>query len=138
MRYVKIGSYQISIIFLVITLVAGILGSFAVALTYWWATRTIPYVVAEPLSITSFPSSLSTHPGENQTLDITIQNTANINYSVILNFILNDTQYQQTYISFSNATYIINPGSNSVTAWCATAKKAPPVQLSLTIEFHRE
>jgi hypothetical protein len=95
-------------------------------------------VVEEPLSITSFPSAISTHPGENITLEIVIENSANIYYSVILGFSVNDTVYQQTYMEFSNTTYTVGPGSNNITAWCAVAKKAPPVQLSLTIEFHRE
>jgi hypothetical protein len=137
MHYVTVRSYQISFILLLL-LAAIILGPIAIALTYMWATRTTTYVVEEPLSITNFPSALSTHPGENKTLNITIENNANIDYSVILNFILNDTVYQQTYVNFSNTTYTINPGSNNITAWCKTAKKAPPVQLSLTVEFHRE
>lgn len=136
MPYVTIRSYQLSLAFLLL-LIGAILGPIAIALTYMWAARTTIYVVDEPLSITSFPSAVSTHPGENQTLDITIENSANVDYLVILSFILNDTEYQQTYMSFSNATYTINPGLNNVTAWCATTKKAPPVQLSLTIEFHR-
>jgi hypothetical protein len=124
---------------LVLLLAACILGPIAIAITYMWATRTLTYIAEEPLSITSFPSTLSTHPGENSTLNVTINNNAYINYSVTLNFILNDTAYQQTYVSFSNTTYTIHPGSNSITAWCKTAKKAPPVQaLSLTAEFQRE
>lgn len=85
-----------------------------------------------------FPSGFNTQPGENKTLDITILNTANINYSVILDFILDDTAYQQTYMNFSNTTYTISPGFNYITAWCKTDEKAPSAQLSLTIEFHRE
>jgi len=137
MPHVTVRSYQVSLVFLLL-LAGGILAPITIALTYIWATRTTTFVVEEPLSITSFPNVLSTHPGENKTLDITIENAANINYSVILNFILNDTEYQQTYVSFSNTTYTIGPGSNSIAAWCEIAKKAPPVQLSLTVEFHRE
>jgi len=123
---------------LILILVTCVLGTIVVALTYMWATRVATYVVEEPLSITSFPSMISTHPGENETLNIAIENSANIGYSVMLIFTLNDTEYQQTYMSFSNTTYTINPGSNNITAWCMTAKKAPPVELSLTIEFYRE
>jgi len=137
MPYVNVRSYQVSLMLLLV-LAACIVGPIAIALTYMWATRTMTYVVDEPLSITSFPSSISTHPGENATLNITIENDANIVYSVVLSFSVNDTVYQQTYMSFSNATYTINPGLNNITAWCKTAKKAPPVQLSLTLEFHRE
>jgi hypothetical protein len=136
MPYVTFRSYQISFLLLLL-IAAGILGP-AVALTYMWATRTSTYVVEEPLSITSFPAAVSTHPGENQTLAIIIENNANIYYLVTLNFIVDDAGYQQTYMNFSNATYSISPGSNSITAWCTTAKKAPPAQLNLTIEFYRE
>lgn len=137
MPNVTVRSYQISLM-LVLLLAAGIFVPIAIALTYMWATRTTTFVVDEPLSITSFPSVLSTHPGENMTIDITIENIANINYSVWLNFGLNDTEYQQTYATFSNLTYTVSPGSNILTAWCEIAKKAPPTQLSLSVEFYRE
>ena len=133
----NIRSYQVSVM-LILLLVAAILGPIVAALTYIWTTRTTTFVVEEPLSITSFPSAHNTHPGENRTFDITIENNADTEYSVILNFILNDTEYQQTYMNFSSTTYTIKPGSNNITAWCETAKKAPPAQLSLTVEFHRE
>jgi hypothetical protein len=136
MPYVTFRSYQISFLLLLL-LAAGILGP-AIALTYMWATRTATYVVEEPLSITSFPSAVSTHPGENQTLEITIENNADSYYMVTLTFIVDDTGYQQTYMNFSHISYRIDPGSNSITAWCTTAKKAPPAQLNLTIEFYRE
>jgi hypothetical protein len=109
-----------------------------VALTYLWASRTLPYVVDEPLSITDYPSIIRTHPGENSTLNILIENSADVDYSVTLSFAVNNTIYQQTYMQFSNLTYTITPGSNSIAAWCVTDKKAPSVQLSLTIGFHRE
>ena len=134
---VTVRSYQISVMLLLLLAVA-VLGPIAIALTYIWATRSTTFVVEEPLSITSFPSMVSTHPGENITLDIAIENSADVDYSVILNFIVNDTEYQLTYMSFSNLTYTIEPGTNNITAWCEIAKKAPPVQLGLTIEFHRE
>ena len=137
MPYVTVRSYQVSLTLLLL-LVACILSPIVFALTYIWATRTTTFTIEEPLSITSFPSVFSTHPGENKTLDIIIENSASVDYSVILDFILNDTQYQQTYMNFSDTTYTIGPGLNNVTAWCLTAKKAPPSQLSLTIEFHRE
>jgi len=137
MPNITVRSYQVSFVFLLL-LAAGILGPITFALTYMWATRTTTLIVEEPLSITSFPDVFNTHPGENKTLDITIENTASIDYSVTLNFVLNDTAYQQTYLTFSNTTYTIVPGSNNIAAWCEIAKKAPPVQLSLTVEFNRE
>ncbi len=137
MRYFRFRSYQISLVF-VIMLVLAIVGPIAIALTYLWATRTVDFSVVEPLAITSFPSSFTTHPGENRTLNVTIVNTANVNYSVTLAFTLNDTNFQQQYATFSNYTYIIVPGTNNITAWVDTAKKASPTALSLTIQFFRE
>ena len=137
MPYVTVRSYQVSLM-LILILISCVLGPITIALTYMWATRTTTFLVEEPLTITSFPSAISTHPGENATLDITIENSANVEYLVTLNFVVNDTAYQQTYMSFSNITYTIVPGSNNVTAWWTTEKKTPPAQLSLTIEFHRE
>lgn len=137
MLYVTVRSHQLSLI-LILILEACIVGPIAFALTYMWATRVTTYVVEEPLLITSFPGVLNTHPGENETLNISIENSANIEYLVTLNFALNDTVYQQTYMNFSNTVYTIKPGSNNITAWCETSKKAPPAQLSLTIEFNRE
>ncbi len=137
MPNVTVRSYQISLIFMIL-LAAGILGPIAAALTYLWATRTTTFVVEEPLSITSFPNVVSTVPGQNNTLDMTIMNTADIDYLVTLSFILNDTVYQETYMNFSNTTYAIVPGSNNIVAWYETARKAPPAQLDLKVEFHRE
>ena len=136
MPYVTFRSYQISFLLLLI-LAACILGP-AIAFTYMWATHTSTFVVEEPLSITSFPSAISTRPGENKTLEITIVNSASVYYAVTLIFIVDDPAYQQTYMAFSNITYMINPGSNSITAWCTTTKKAPPATMDLTIEFYRE
>lgn len=137
MPSVTIRSYQVSIVFLLL-LAACILGPITLALTYMWATRNITLVIEEPLSVTNFPNVLSTHPGENKTLAITIENSASIDYSVTLDFIVNDTAYQQAYMTFSNTTYTIVPGTNNITAWCEIAKKAPPTQLSLTVQFSRE
>jgi len=110
----------------------------AAAATYIWTSKTIPFSVEEPLTVTYYPSTLDTHPGENITLDITIMNSANVDYVVILVFTLNDTTYQESYIEFSNYTYDIHSGSNQVQGWLQVDKKSPPVSLELTIEFHRE
>jgi len=109
-----------------------------VASTYLWATRTLPFVIEEPLSITDFPSAFNVHPGQNKTLDIEITNSANISYTITLNFALNDTAYQTLYVTFGNNTYNISAGINYIQAWCEVAKKAPPTSISLEIEFYRE
>lgn len=114
-------------------------GSVAFGATYFlWTSKTITISVDEPLSITGFPSSLHFHPGENDTLAITIQNSANANYSVSLTFALNDTDYQQSYVQFSNYTYVIKPGTNEIDAWIFVASDAPGGWHELTVDFYRQ
>jgi hypothetical protein len=136
MPYVSIRSYQVSV-WLVLLLAACIVAP-TIALAYLWTTRSATIAVEEPLLITSVPSVITTHPGENSTLTIIVENRADIDYSVWLSFAVNDTDYQQTYMQFSNLTYVAHPGSNNLTAWLVTDRKAPIAQLSLTIEFYRE
>jgi len=136
LRYVTVGNYQISaLLLLMIVLISPI----AFAATYYlWTTRTIPLSIDEPLSITDYPDSIHVRPGENKTLDISILNSASVNYSVTLVFTLNNTEYQESYVEFSNHTYSITPSVNHIRAWINVDKKAPPVWLSLTTDFYRE
>jgi hypothetical protein len=80
---------------------------------------------------------INTNPGENETLNVSMENSAKIDYLVTLNFVLNDTAYQQAYMNFSNMVYTIKPGSNDIAAWCEISKEAPPARLSLTVGFTR-
>lgn len=137
MHNVTVGRYQVSIMFLVV-LVAVIVGPIVVAATYLWASRIISFVVDEPLSVTDCPTGFRVHPGENRTLDVTIFNSANVDYSVILLFSLNDTVYQESYVVFSNYTYLVEPGSNDIQAWISIDKKAAPVNLEIHVAFYRE
>jgi len=135
MRNVTIGRYQVSVLLLLIITVAS---PIVFAAAYLWVVRTIPFSVDEPLSITDFPTSFHVHPGENKTLDITILNSADVNYSVTLVLALNDTAYQESYVILSNYTYNITPSTNHIRAWIFVDKKAPPAWLELQIDFHRE
>ena len=135
MRSVTIGRYQVSVILLLIVVVAS---PIVFAATYLYAIRTIPFSVDEPLSITDCPTTIHLHPGENKTLDITILNSATVNYSMTLSLALNDTTYQESYVTFSNYTYNITPSTNNIKAWIFVDKNAPPAWLELTIEFYRE
>ena len=136
LRYVMIRGYQVSATMLIaaILLVSVAIGAGA----YLWATRTIPVSVEEPLAVTNYPVTISTHPGENMTLNITITNSASVDYAVTLRFALNDTTYQQTYVQFSNYTYTIVPGSNQIQGWLKVAGNAPPADLELSVQFQRE
>ncbi len=136
MRYVTIGSYQVS--FLLLTAVLVVSPVVLAASYYLWASRTIHFSVDEPLSITDYPSSIHLHPGENETLNLTIMNAATVNYSVTLTFALNDTAFQESYVTFSNNTYHITPSTNHIMAWMLVDKKAHPALLDLTVDFYRE
>lgn len=137
LRYVTISRYQVSTILLIASVLVVVTGA-TLAATYFWASRTVPFSVEEPLTVATYPTTLDTHPGENITLDITIMNAADINYSVTLVFTLNDTTYQQSNVEFSNYTYNIVPGSNPIQAWLKVDRKAPPASMELTIDFLRE
>jgi hypothetical protein len=132
---IRIGGYDVSIILFI--LIGALLGTIAAA-TYMWSTQTVNVRVEEPLTVTTFPTALQTHPGENLTLDITIENTATVTYTVTLTFTLNDTTYQTNYVTFSNNTYTVNPGTNNLTAWMKTEKKAPPTDIQVATQFYRE
>ena len=135
MRYITLGSYQISALLLLILLATP----FALGATYYlWSVRNVSFSVDEPLAVSNFPLPFQVHPGENITLEITIINSAPIDYSVVLMFSLNDTMYQQSYVTFSNLTYTILPNTNLLQAWMVIEKKAPPTYLELTVNFYRE
>jgi hypothetical protein len=136
MLYVTIRSHQVSLV-LILILEVCIVGPIAFALTYTWETEVTQSAATGPLSITSFPSVINTNPGENETLNISMENSANISYMVKLYFVLNDTAYQQAYMNFSSTVYTISPGSNNITAWCETSREALPARLSLTVGFTR-
>ena len=135
MRYVTIGTYQVSIILLVAILIAA--STAAGGAYYMWASQTMTLSVEEPLSITDFPSSLNVHPGENRTLTITVLNSATVNYSVALVFTLNNTLFQESYTTFSNYTYNVTSGANQLQAWIAVSQRAHAATLSLTVDFLR-
>jgi uncharacterized membrane protein len=135
MRYVTIGRYQFSLVLLLIAVVAS---SVAFAASYYlWNSKTIPFTVEEPLSVTYFPTSTHFHPGENATIDITIANSANTNYAVRLTITLSDTTYQQSFVQVSNYTYTIAPGDNDISAWVAVSNDAPPSEQQITVDFLR-
>jgi hypothetical protein len=135
MRYVTIGRYQFSAILL---LVAAIASPLAFAATYYaWSSKTVPFSVDEPLSVVDFPASTHLHPGENVTIEVTVANSASIDYDIRLIITLSDPDYQQAYIQASNYTYAIAPGNNTISAWIAASSAAPPSQQQLTVDFIR-
>jgi hypothetical protein len=93
--------------------------------------------VDEPFSVTELPAQIHFHSGQKKTLDITISNSADIDYFVTLDIKLSDTNYQQSYVQASNQTYTIIPGDNTISAWIAVSQDAPNSQQQLTVDFLR-
>jgi len=104
---------------------------------YIWKTLTIPLEVKEPLQVLNYPSGLSLYPGERIDFNVTIQNAASVNYTVFLDFRLNDTEYQSNYIRFSNDFYTVTPGQQNLLAWLSIEPDAPPGNVSLFIDLKR-
>lgn len=118
----------------VVILVAVALG---VVAAYILASINISVKVEEPLSVVWHPESLSLYPNMTEPFNITVNNSAPVNYLVSLTLSLNDTAYQQAYVTFSNTTYGVIPGLNNLTAWISVAADAPPASLALTVELSR-
>lgn len=106
-------------------------------IAYVFQTVSFPVEVKEPLEVVNFPTSLEFYPNATQYFNITVQNVASVNYLVALEFMLNDTAYQQSYVTFSNITYTTAPGLNNLTAWMNVAADAPPAMLELAVEICR-
>ena len=127
------NSRLLGLVVLVATLVpVGVLGSCNSQ------SVNIPVEVKEPLEILDYPSDFSLYAGENVTFEITVQNKASVSYFVVLDFRLNDTEYQTKYVTFSSYNYSVAPGAQKLTAWLTVAPTAPAANFMLTISFMRD
>jgi hypothetical protein len=102
------------------------------------SSESIPLEVKEPLEILTYPTSFSLFPGETVEFNVTIQNLASVNYSVALDFTLNDTTYQTEHVKFSNTTYTVTPGEQNINAWLKVAPNAPTGNFLVTITAVRQ
>lgn len=135
MKHISIANKAIPLWLFLILIVSGIgVGGLA---HYAWQSITIPFEVEKPLEILNYTSELSLFPGETAELFAEIKNHASINYSVQLEFQLSDSIYQLTYVTFSEATYVIVPGIQVIDAWLYVSVDAPPIEASLTIKLLR-
>ena len=91
---------------------------------YFPSSESIPLEVKEPLEILSYPTAFSLFPGETVEFNVTTQNLASVNYSVTLDFSLNDTTYQTEYVTFSGETYTVTPGEQNLAAWLKVGTNA--------------
>lgn len=135
MKSIKFGEHLVPLWLIVTLLVSGI--GVAVLTDYVWKTITMPFEVKEPLEVLSYPSELSLYPGETEKFNVTVMNYASRNYTVLLGFSLDNTTYQESYVTFSDETYTVVPDEQSLAAWFKVEEYAPPVNASLTIDFMR-
>lgn len=135
LRTFKIGRYVVPL-WLVLVILISLFGS--VTGYVIWNTLNTQFEVKEPIEILSYPSQLSLYPEETLVFNISVQNHASINYSVIMDFHLSNTTYQTNYTTFSNHVYTVVPGQQNLTAWVNVTSNAPAVVTQLAIDFSRD
>lgn len=133
MKVIKIGEHIIPL-WLLAALLISVIGA-AVFANYFGNRLVIPFEVREPIEILYYPSKLSFFSGETEEFNITVQNHASVNYSVVLDFHLSNTTYQDNYVTFSNEVYTVIPAQQNLTARLVVEPNAPPVNASLTIDL---
>ena len=101
-------------------------------------SESMPLEVKEPIEILNYPAGFSLFPGETEEFIVELQNLASINYSVALDFRLNDTEYQAEYVTFSNENYTIISGKQTLAAWLTASPEAPPGNFLLTVSVIRK
>lgn len=134
-RSIKIGEHSIPLWLIVVLLISII--SVGVLADYIWKTIFLSVEIKEPLEIVSYPSILSLYPGETKEFNVTLRNHASRNYTVILNFSLDNETYQNLYVTFSHETYTVVSGQQNLLAWLKVEPYAPPTNTSLTIDLRR-
>lgn len=135
MRHVTIGKYTVPLWVLGVTLASICVGASAL---YMVLTFTIPFEVKEPIEIMYYPSQLSLYPKDTIYFNVTIQNRASQNYTAFLDFSLGNATYENSYVTFSNATYFVRLGVQNLTAWVIVSAEAPPANTVLTVNLFRE
>jgi len=101
-------------------------------------TFTIPFEVEEPIEILYYPSQVSLYPGDTLYFNVTIKNHASQNYTVFLDFSLDNTTYENSYVTFSNATYFVRSGVHNLAAWLMVSRDAPPTTTTMRVSLYRE
>jgi len=124
-------SFLCLILLLASTVSSGIIAGYSPS------SESIPMEVKEPIEISNYPMGFSLFPGETEEFNVTVQNLASVNYSVTLGFRLNDTEYQAEYVTFSNKTYAVIPGEQTLAAWLKVSPQAPNGNFLVTVSAIR-
>jgi len=131
MTKVNQTKHKLSILLFTIFLITIIsISGFAV---YAMQSVSIPLEVKEPLEIIEYPKGFSLYVGETVNFDFTVENHASTVIFQEFDFTLNDTNYQNKYVTFSNHNYSIQPGINKLQAWLTIASNAPKENFIITI-----
>jgi hypothetical protein len=134
LRAIRIGRYAVPL-WLIALIMVSLFGSVMGYIV--WKTLTISVEVKEPIDILSYPTQVSLYPGETFLFNISVDNHASINYTVLIDFNLDNTTYQNSYATFSNQIYTVVPGQQNVPASINVASDAPAANFTLTINFSR-
>jgi hypothetical protein len=134
LRGISIGKHVIPLWLVAVILISGIGGTLGY---YVWRTLTIQVEVKEPIEILQYPSSLSLYPGETKEFNVTVMNSASVNYTVLLIYILDNSSYQEEFVTFKDDTFNVMSGQQNLTTWLAVAPEAPAVNSTLTVELRR-
>lgn len=131
----KVVSTRVKFFILLAILLAstGIVGSYAA-----FNAQTVPLEIKEPLEVLAYDSSLSLYPGETLPFTLQVNNYASVSYNATIVFALNDTVYQQNYVSISNQIYEVAPGVNTLDAWLTVSDRAPAAKVDLSISITRD
>jgi hypothetical protein len=111
--------------------------SIGVIAGYVLQSESIPLEVKEPIELIGYPTAFSLFPGETEEFNVTVQNTASINYSVTLMCSLNDTEYQAKYVIFSSEDYTVNSGTQTLAAWLTVSSDAPAGNFLVSVNLTR-
>ena len=114
------------------TFTAAIVGGYVMG-TAVSPSAIIPVKIEDPITISDYPTSLQLYPGQTKNFTFTVQNAADITYTLSFDFQLNDSGYQSQYVSFKNSVFTIAPGDQILINSLTVSANAPPANLILTV-----
>ncbi len=134
-RVFRLGKYPVPLwaiaVPMILMISSGVLGY------YLYSHFTVPLNINEPIEIVSYPSQWSLYPGETMQFNVTVNNHASQNYTVIFDFTSNDMIYQAEYITFEKTNYTVVPGQQNLASWLNVGTDAPSANLNITITLLR-
>jgi hypothetical protein len=134
-RYFKLGKFSIPM-WPAVLLLIFVMSSAALAY-YLMTAFTVPLEIKEPIEIVNYPTQWSLYPGETVNFTVTVVNHAPVNYFVVFNYQLNDSEYQTKYVQFSSQVYNVTPGQQDLPAWLTVASDAPAANALVTVNLTR-